>query len=156
MILFAADIYAQQTCSVSIEKPDDSTISFSEMSLQVVSYQTGKLMETFPCTPDGNCFAVIQNLPEFHLKMAGPKNAIFEPKEVLINKKKTCEDIVFMMKGFGLQIPVKFQDGNGQLNPGTEGIHVRITNDKEEEMVVQTNADGVAVFEEIKLSGKTL
>jgi len=105
------------------------------MSLQVISPQTGNLVESFPCTPDGNCFAVIQNLPDFNLKIAAPGNALFEPKDISVKKNTSCESLVFKLKGFSLQIPLMLQDINGQLHPGPMDMPIRLVNDKGQEQV---------------------
>jgi len=69
-------------CTVVIERASEqvgSNFEFSELVLQVMS-KTGKVLESFPCTPDGNCFAIVQDLPSFSLKLAGSSHALFEPK----------------------------------------------------------------------------
>lgn len=83
------------------------------MTLQVVQPQTGKTIEEFPCTPDGNCFAIIQDLDVFALRVAGPAFALFEPKEILIGDSQkstmTCQEdkeLTFRLKGHRIVIPV--------------------------------------------------
>ena len=111
------------------------------------------MVESFPCTPDGNCFAVISNLPDFNLRMAAPGNALFEPKVINVKKNQSCESLVFKLKGFSLEISVKLQDTNRELLPGPEDTYVRLVNDKGQEQVGQTNALGIVAFDEVTISG---
>ena len=89
--------------------------------------------------------------------MAGPKSAIFDPKEIFVDSKKSCEELTFELKGFGLEIPVRWQDEHGQVSSsGPQGIPIRISNDEAEEAMAYTDASGIAVFDEISLSGNKL
>ena len=111
--------FGQRTCSVSLEKPHDSQVRFQDLSLEVLSSKTGKVAETFSCTPDGNCFAVVQNLQSFILRVSGLPNAKFDPPEYNIDsQKQSCEDLIFRLKGFGLSIPIRHRNSDSQLITG--------------------------------------
>ena len=142
----------QRTCTVSLEKSHDSQVKFEDLTLDVISPQTGKVAETFSCTPDGNCFAVIQNLESFILRVSGLPNARFEPHEYIIDsQKQSCEDLTFRLKGFGLSIPIKHQNSNDQLTVGPKDIKIILTNQSGNSIEATTGVDGVAVFDEVSL-----
>ena len=56
-------------CTVSIERANEDSssdtddITLDHMALEVVQPGSNKIVESFPCTPDGNCFALVQDMP---------------------------------------------------------------------------------------------
>lgn len=98
------------------------------MTLQVVQPQTGKTIEEFPCTPDGNCFAIIQDLDVFALRIAGPAFALFEPKEILIGDSITCQEdkeLTFRLKGHRIVIPIVIMTTD-ELVQGPSGVQIKL------------------------------
>ena len=88
-----------------------------------------KIVDSFPCTPDGNCFALVQDISEFTLKIHGPSAALFEPREIKIGGKDglaSCEDLTFLLKGYGVTVPVKFRLSDGSLVRGPPGIPIKL------------------------------
>ena len=83
-------------------------------------------MDSFPCTPDGNCFALVQDLPSFTLKVVGPQPALFEPKQISVSAEASCEDLTFVLKGFSCVIPVKMRQGDGSLVNGPAGLPIQL------------------------------
>lgn len=125
--LLAATTFSQslKQCSVHIERPEDdkTDLELGEMVLQVSQPGSpNKIVESFPCTPDGNCFALVQDMPSFTLKVKGPQSALFEPKQISVDADSSCEDLTFVLKGYSCVIPVKMRTGDGSLVDGPEGL----------------------------------
>ena len=107
-------VYSQNLhqCTVSIERANEdssSEITLDHMALEVVQPGSNKIVESFPCTPDGNCFALVQDMPQFSLRIVGHSSALFEPKSVTVGGSDgldTCEDLTFVLKGYVCYIPV--------------------------------------------------
>ena len=86
------------------------------MVLQVIQLGSSKIVDSFPCTPDGNCFALVQDMPQFSLKVSGPSSALFEPKHIKIGGNdglSSCEGLSFVLKGYGCDVPIKFRAADG-------------------------------------------
>ena len=119
------------------------------MALEVVQPGSNKIVESFPCTPDGNCFALVQDMPQFSLRIAGHSSALFEPKSIHIggpNGQASCEDLTFVLKGYVLRIPVKMRTAQGELVAGPAGISIKLSDTNPDGYVstVKTDANGIA------------
>ena len=115
-------------CTVTIESElKEQSLNYGDLQLQVVQPNTGKIIDTFPCTPDGNCFAIVQDLEQFSLRVNGPSHALFEPKKFMIGTSSSCEDsLTFTLKGNRCDIPVKVMGGDDKLQNGPAGIQIRL------------------------------
>ena len=63
-------------------------------------------MAAYPCTPEGNCFAIVQEMTSFGLRivkssaLSGPPVTV-EPKHVIIGGPdglESCEEILFIIE----------------------------------------------------------
>ena len=144
-------------CAASIERASDdssTSITLEDMALEVVQPGSNKIVESFPCTPDGNCFALVQDMPQFSLRIVGHNSALFEPKTIQIggpNGQASCEDLTFVLKGYVCNIPVKMRTAEGELVVGPAGIPIKLTDTKPNgyKNTVNTDAKGIASFEEV-------
>ena len=151
-------------CSASIERPSDdkSQLQLEDMVLQVLKpavgeASTSKVIETFPCTPDGNCFALVNEDSQrdgFSLRVEGPMSARFEPREIKIGGKgglTSCEDLTFILKGYGVTVPVKFLAADGSHLAGPAGVPIKLSDQNPDgfRQVVETNEAGLAIFDEV-------
>ena len=85
------------------------------------------MQDSFPCTPDGNCFAVIEDhIGAFDLKMAGPVGALFHPEEVFVTSEADCQNISFSLQGFELKMGIKTLQADGKITDGPEGISLHL------------------------------
>ena len=149
-------VYAKEVtqCTVTIENElEGSSLEYGDLQLLVVQPMTGKIVETFPCTPDGNCFAIVQDIAQFSLRISGPSHALFEPKQILIGASESTfncnESLTFTLKGYRCEIPVKVMTENDQLVAGPAGISIRLKHNIPNSFntTVLTDENGIATFE---------
>lgn len=83
--------------------------------------------------------------------MSGPKGSVFEPLEYQINLKKgdKCQDLVFKLKGFSLNIPTKIKTSTGSFVKGPTGIPVELWKKGKSIASTTTNTEGIAIFDEV-------
>ena len=87
--------------------------------------------------------------------MSGLPNARFEPDEFLINSsQKSCEDLTFKLKGFGLIIPIKWEHPSGSLTDGPEGVKITLSNREGQQVEAVSGPGGAAVFDEVELGAE--
>ena len=148
-------------CSVSIDQTE--SVSLGEMGLedimlQVVHPASNAIVESFPCTPDGNCFALVHDMDSFLLKVKGPSSALFEPKSILVGNGQGalshCEDLTFALKGYTCIVPVKIRTEDGSLVKGPPGIPIKLRENTPKGYVdiTETDAHGLAHFDEVPAS----
>ena len=103
------------------------------------------MQDSFPCTPEGNCFAVIEDhIGAFDLKMAGPTGAVFHPESIFVPKESTCTDISFILQGFELKMAVRTLQADGNSSDGPEGLTLNLG-----DYVAKTDPRGYATFPEV-------
>ena len=127
------------------------------MTLQVLHPQSNAVVESFPCTPDGNCFALVHDMTQFALRVKGPYSALFHPKHILVGGAQglpSCEDLTFALKGYGCVVPVKVRTEEGDLVKGPAGIPIRLRENNPEGYahVPLTDSEGLAHFDEVPSS----
>lgn len=157
LLIHSVEAHSLHQCVARIERAgDDSSdgISLDSMALEVLQTGSNKVVESFPCTPDGNCFALVQDLPEFALRITGHKSALFEPKLIKIGGqggRESCEDLAFVLKGYVCNVPVKLRTAEGDLVPGPAGISIKLKQNTANgrERFAQTDENGVASFEDV-------